>query len=199
MIVTYASIRYRAADQNGVAHAPAPAFAGASLSPRKRGYVFNQVWTRPSPSLCSRKRALRLGLPHACSCPIGWPSPVRVGAGLEGATRPVSLASGGILNPPPRLLVEDNDASHPLRESGGGLGMVFRPAKHVPPQGHKPAARLSSPKSTRRATIRSGFSHKVSRDSLPRAKSRGQLQSDPSTGLGTKIAQKAARTVEVPA
>jgi len=61
------------------------------------------------------------------------------------------------------------------------------------------AARLSSPKSTRRATIRSGFSHKVSRDSLPRAKSRGQLQSDPSTRLGTKIAQKAARTVEVPA
>jgi hypothetical protein len=39
---------------------------------------------------------------------------------------------GGILNPPPRLLVEDNGASHPLRKSGGGLGMVSLPAKHVP-------------------------------------------------------------------
>jgi hypothetical protein len=26
---------------------------------------------------------------------------------------------------PPRLLVEDNGASHPLRESGGGLAMVL--------------------------------------------------------------------------
>ena len=39
---------------------------------------------------------------------------------------------GGSLNPPPRLLVEDNGASHPLRESGGGLGMVLPPAEHVP-------------------------------------------------------------------
>ena len=31
---------------------------------------------------------------------------------------------------PPRLLVEDNGASHPLRESGGGLGMVFSLSKH---------------------------------------------------------------------
>ena len=39
---------------------------------------------------------------------------------------------GGSLNPPPRLLVEDNGARHPLRESGGGLGMVFSLAKHLP-------------------------------------------------------------------
>jgi hypothetical protein len=38
-----------------------------------------------------------------------------------------SVLSGGSLNPPPRLLVEDNGTSHPLRESGGGLGMVFPP------------------------------------------------------------------------
>jgi hypothetical protein len=50
---------------------------------------------------------------------------------LEAATRAVSLTSGGILNPPPRLLVEDNGASHPLRESGGGLGMVFPLAKNA--------------------------------------------------------------------
>ena len=31
---------------------------------------------------------------------------------------------GCSLNPPPRLLVEDNGASHPLRESRGGSGMV---------------------------------------------------------------------------
>jgi hypothetical protein len=83
----------------------------------------------------------------------------------------------GILNPPLRLLVEDNGASHPLRESGGGLGMVSSPAKHVPPhRGHKPA--------TGRATIRSGFSRKI------------LALSSATTG---KIAQKAARTVEVPA
>jgi hypothetical protein len=32
---------------------------------------------------------------------------------------------------PPRLLVEDNGASHPLRESGGGLGMVSFMAERV--------------------------------------------------------------------
>jgi hypothetical protein len=44
-------------------------------------------------------------------------------AALEAATRISSVPSGGILNPPPRLLVED--------ESGGGLGMVLSLAKHV--------------------------------------------------------------------
>ena len=39
---------------------------------------------------------------------------------------------GGIVNSPPRLLVEDNGASHPLRESGGGLGMVFSVSERVP-------------------------------------------------------------------
>jgi hypothetical protein len=52
--------------------------------------------------------------------------------------------TGGSLNPPPRLLVEDNNASHPLRESGGGLGMVFPPAKHVPRPSHKPRAVLAA-------------------------------------------------------
>ena len=53
-------------------------------------------------------------------------------AALEDATRMFPVLSGGSLNPPLRLLVKDNGASHPLRESGGGLGMVFPPAKHVP-------------------------------------------------------------------
>jgi hypothetical protein len=45
---------------------------------------------------------------------------VRAGAGLEANARTVSLALGGSLNPPPRLLVED-------KSGGGGLGMVFSP------------------------------------------------------------------------
>jgi hypothetical protein len=44
----------------------------------------------------------------------------------------------------PRLLVEDNDASHSLRESGGGLGMVLSLAKHVPRPSHKPRAVLAA-------------------------------------------------------
>jgi hypothetical protein len=66
-------------------------------------YVFSQLWRLSSPS----------------------PAPAQAGAGLEDATRMSPVLSGGSLNPPPRLLVEDNGASHPLRESGGGLGMVF--------------------------------------------------------------------------
>ena len=44
----------------------------------------------------------------------------------------------------PRLLVEDNDASHSLRESWGGLGMVLSLAKHVPRPSHKPRAVLAA-------------------------------------------------------
>jgi len=54
-----------------------------------------------------------------------------------------SVLSGGSLNPPPRLLVEDNGASHPLRESRGGLGMVLPPAKHAGFPGRKGRPRSS--------------------------------------------------------
>jgi hypothetical protein len=64
----------------------------------------------------------------ACLANFGHSNPQ---AALEAATRTVSLALRGSLNPPPRLLVEDNGASHPLRETGGGLGMVFSLAEHV--------------------------------------------------------------------
>ena len=58
--------------------------------------------------------------------------------------RGTCLAGGKTIpNPPPRLLVEDNGASHPLRESGGGLGMVLAPAKHAGFPGRKGRPRSS--------------------------------------------------------
>jgi hypothetical protein len=88
----------------------------------------------PKPCLCmSRGRAWGCHTYHITR--IGWHPENCIRshpqAALEDATRISSIPSGGILNPPPRLLVEDNGASHPFRESGGGLGMVSFTAEHV--------------------------------------------------------------------
>jgi len=89
-------------------------------------------WGGPTP--CRRRLNIHRQCPkigmqkpaYPTDCIRGHPQ-----AALEAATRTTSLALGGILNLPPRLLVEENGASHPLRESGGGLGMVLSLAKHV--------------------------------------------------------------------
>jgi len=71
--------------------------------------MFSQLWQAHPQALCLLTQAQGLGMPHTyLLSPIGW-----------------------LLNPPPPLLVEDNGASHPLRESVGGLGMVSFLAEHV--------------------------------------------------------------------